>query len=189
MRNLPVGNGRASGIPGPVGGAPDAGAPPAAAAVADPRRGPPPGWRPTPVQAAFLDTVAARESGGRYNIRYSPSGGTLFQGYNQHPRVAEPGPHGPSTAAGRYQFTYDTWKRVAGENTPFTPVNQDYYALKLAEQRYGPNLWNDLERGGLTRDVLQKLAPTWAAFRDPNAYNRLADVYASSYAYYTGASR
>lgn len=146
----------------------------------------------TPQQRAFLNSVAAGESAGAYNIRYAPGGGQSFDLAGGHPRIYEPGPHGKSSAAGRYQFTWSTWKDIAGAETPFTPENQDAYAWKLAEQRYraltGEDLNATLERDGMTDSVMQTLAPTWQAFAQPSARGRYAATYADSLARYSAPS-
>lgn len=124
-------------------------------------------------QRAFLDAIAGGESGGRYNIRYTPRGGATFDSFDRHPGIMERGPHGPSSAAGRYQFTRSTWDSLMGADTPFTPENQDRAALMLAAQRYrartGRDLDTDLQSNGLTPQIMQALAPTWQAFNGNHA--------------------
>jgi len=124
------------------------------------------------VKAAFLNGISGGESAGKYNIRYTPSGGALYSDMNQHPRIRETIPKGPnagktSDAAGRYQFLSSTWDALMGKNTPFTPENQDLAAIKLAEQDYkrrtGKNLWDELEKRGFQPDIQAALAPTWEA--------------------------
>lgn len=137
---------------------------------------------------AFLNGVAGGESGGRYDIRYTPKGGVAFQGFDRHPRIYEKGPHGKSSAAGRYQFTYKTWKGLMGD-APFTPQNQDHAAWKLAQQDYaartnGRSLDADLRAGGLTDEIMAKLTPTWQAFKSNRS--RHAATYQESLARYTG---
>ena len=122
-----------------------------------------------PHQRAFLDAIASKESvGGAYNVRYDGTGdGTTFDlSSGQHPNVPVPLPGGDySTAAGRYQFTKSTWDGISG-NAPFTPENQDYYAWKLAKERYPGDLDNDLKaNGGVTSSMLTSLSGTWAAFK------------------------
>ena len=68
-----------------------------------------------PHARAFLNAISARESGGAYNVRYSPEGGATYDVESgQHPRIFEKGPEGPSSAAGRYQFTATTWDDTGG---------------------------------------------------------------------------
>ena len=118
-----------------------------------------------PHQAALLNGIAVGESGGSYTRRYTPGGGADFEGFDDHPRVFEPGPHGPSSAAGRYQFTATTWDELGGGD--FSPATQDRRALQLARQRYGRaterDLDADLQAEGLSDRILDMLAPTWAA--------------------------
>lgn len=121
------------------------------------------------LQRALLNMIAGPESAGRYDVRYTPKGGARFQLNGAHPRIYEPGPAGPSSAAGRYQFTWQTWRDLMGANTPFTPANQDAGALRLAQQRYkaatGRDIFADLQARRL-QPVLQALDPTWAGFKD-----------------------
>ena len=56
---------------------------------------------PQEIRQRFLNAIAGPESAGRYDVRYTPKGGATFSGYDTHPRIYEPGPKGPSSAAGR----------------------------------------------------------------------------------------
>lgn len=118
-----------------------------------------------PYARALLQAIAGQESGGRYNVRYTPSGGAEFSDLSQHPNIREKGPAGPSTAAGRYQFTKSTWDGLGGGS--FDPANQDARAWQLAQQDYktrtGSNLATDLQQNGYTPAIQRALAPTWAA--------------------------
>ncbi|WP_148209879.1 hypothetical protein [Azorhizobium caulinodans] len=122
-----------------------------------------------PTKKALLNAIAGGESGGRYNLRWSPKGTALFNDFSKHPRIFEPGPEGPSSAAGRYQITATTWDRIMGPNTPFTPENQDRAAVKLAEADYkartGRNLWDDLDKEGFSPRIMAALSPTWVALK------------------------
>lgn len=138
---------------------------------------------------AFLNATALGESAGAYDVRYTPNGGRRFALNGQHPRIFEPGPEGPSSAAGRYQFTATTWDRMGGGE--FTPYRQDHQAWVLAQQDYrartGRDLNRDLIRNGLTGDVTRALAPTWAAFR--GRPGRFINAYNDSYRRYTEQAR
>lgn len=143
-----------------------------------------------PHQRAFLNAISDGESGGQYNIRYSPQGGQTFDlSTGQHPQVYEAGPHGPSSAAGRYQFTWSTWRDIAGADTPFTEENQDAYAWQLAARDYrsrtGRDLDADLQSGGFNSDIMSALAPTWAAFGNEGRYDRYAATYNDSLSRYS----
>jgi len=121
----------------------------------------------SPEQRAFLNAIAGGESSGRYNVRYTPEGGAEFEGFGDHPRVYEQGPHGKSSAAGRYQFTAQTWDEMGAPS--FEPAEQDRAAWKLATQRYkaktGRDLAADLANSGLSDGVMDALSPTWAALQ------------------------
>ena len=134
-----------------------------------------------PVARALLNSISVGESGGKYDVRYSPQGPQRFEG-TQHPNIREAGPHGPSSAAGRYQFTGTTWNAMGGGN--FTPVRQDQQAWALAQRDYakrtGRDLTKDLQERGLTDETMRVLAPTWAAFKNENVRKRSMQEYAQS---------
>ncbi|MND16902.1 Phage lysozyme [compost metagenome] len=111
---------------------------------------PPAGWRPgvTPINrvsdvevpyqqqnlSAFLETIAASE-GANYD---TVVGGSKFSDYSQHPnKVGVITGDGPSTAAGRYQITNTTWKRIKRKLglTDFSPESQDRAAIELLRER------------------------------------------------------
>lgn len=125
-----------------------------------------------PIEAGLLNGIAGGESAGKYNIRYTPQGGATFELNGQHPGIREAGPHGPSTAAGRYQFTQTTWNALPPEakgDGSFSPENQDRAALFLARQDYqkrtGRDLYADLQSEGMSPRVQSALAPTWLALK------------------------
>lgn len=125
---------------------------------------------------AFLNGISNGESGGAYNVRYSPTGSQTFdESTGQHPRIFENGPSGKSSAAGRYQFTASTWDDVAGKDTPFTRYNQDKYAWQLAQDRYkaatGRDLNSELANGNVSEDTFKALSSTWSALgKNQGAY-------------------
>ena len=133
----------------------------------------------SPTARAFLNGVSGPESAGKYNVRYTPNGGTTFNGYDKHPGIFEPGPAGPSSAAGRYQFTKTTWDSLPasakGDGT-FSPANQDRAAWYLAQHDYkantGRDLTTDLNAGKLD-EVAKGLGSTWAGLKDnPQSFAR-----------------
>jgi muramidase (phage lysozyme) len=120
-----------------------------------------------PHRVAFLNAIAGGESRGRYDIRYHPTKRNVrFTSFDKHPGIFEPGPHGDSSAAGRYMFTKTTWDDLGGG--PFTKERQDENAWRLAEQRYrattGRDLDADLLTEGLSPRIMSSLGPTWKAF-------------------------
>lgn len=139
---------------------------------------------------AFLNAVSARESGGAYNVRFTPKGAATFEENGQHPRIYEKGPHGPSSAAGRYQFTASTWDEMGGGE--FSRTAQDHNAWKLAQQRYkaytGGDLAGELQGGGLNSGILTALAPTWAAFGSKGNHGDIIATYKDSYGRYSQAA-
>jgi len=55
---------------------------------------------------------------------------------NPHPNIVIKSGGLASTAAGRYQFLYGTWKELGGgKNLPFNKTNQDTLGLKIVKQR------------------------------------------------------
>jgi muramidase (phage lysozyme) len=120
-----------------------------------------------PVEArAFLDAISGPESRGQYNVRYTPKGGATFDSFDSHPRIYEPGPKGPSSAAGRYQMVYSTWEPLAQKLglTDFSPPSQDTAAWTLAgdtyHQKTGRDLLADLKAGD-TSKVAGALGSRW----------------------------
>jgi muramidase (phage lysozyme) len=118
----------------------------------------------TPQRRALLDTLRYAEgtwkdgSPDGYRVLY---GGGLFDSLERHPEITVHRRYS-SAAAGAYQFLPATWAAVSrqlGLNS-FEPHNQDQAALHLIEWRGALQLF---DRGGLTADVLARLAPEWAS--------------------------
>lgn len=158
-----------------------------AAATSNAPAGPADGRNPVmpglePWQRAMLNTTAADESNGEYNIRYNGhnSPPEHFDDYSDHPRVFVARPDGRvSSAAGRYQFTATEWDRVAGilNLEDFSPMNQDRAALYLMEERFnaqigaGEMTFRDIMTRGNDAQLLavkDALGPTWEAFSTMN---------------------
>lgn len=124
-----------------------------------------------PIEAkAFLDTISVYESPD-YNVivgsgKYGAP--ATFSDYSMHPNVIGMRTiKGPSTAAGRYQIVYSTWKELQ-ENYPgrfkdFSPISQDraawQYAQDIYKARTGVSLLEDLQAGNIkkARMALRKI--------------------------------
>jgi muramidase (phage lysozyme) len=118
----------------------------------------------TPGMRALARGVAIPESGGKFNVRYTPKGGVPFDDYSQHPNIPEPGPQGPSTAAGAFQFTGSTWKEVAPDLPDFSPQSQVTAFDRLAKSEYARKTGRDLEAdlaAGDTSRVVGALRGRW----------------------------
>ena len=119
----------------------------------------------TPERRALLNTIRYAEGTWKdgedkgYRIMY---GGGQFQDLSRHPERVVVKRY-TSAAAGAYQFLPKTWKGVAKELrlASFEPRHQDQAALHLVERR---GALADIDRQGLTRDAMAKLAPEWASF-------------------------
>lgn len=119
----------------------------------------------TPERRALLNTIRYAEGtwkGGKdkgYRIMY---GGGQFQDLSRHPERVVVKRYA-SAAAGAYQFLPKTWKGVAQELmlNSFEPKHQDQAALHLAERR---GALDEIDRQGLTKEAMAKLAPEWASF-------------------------
>ena len=119
----------------------------------------------TPERRALLNTIRYAEGTWKdgedkgYRIIY---GGGQFQDLSRHPERVVVKRY-TSAAAGAYQFLPKTWKGVARELklTSFEPKHQDQAALHLAERR---GALDEIDRQGLTKEVMAKLAPEWASF-------------------------
>ncbi|ANI33882.1 glycoside hydrolase [Pseudomonas sp. JY-Q] len=119
----------------------------------------------------FLDLIAFSEgtstvkgSDDGYNVLY---GGSLFAGYQDHPRQKLTFPINgkpvTSTAAGRYQLLARYWDayrvslRLAGG---FTPENQDRVALQQIRER---KALDDIKAGRI-QQAIAKCSNIWASF-------------------------
>ena len=119
----------------------------------------------TPERRALLNTIRYAEGTWKdgedkgYRIMY---GGGQFQDLSRHPEQVVVKSYA-SAAAGAYQFLPTTWKGVAQELklSSFEPRHQDQAALHLAERR---GALDEIDRQGLTKDAMAKLAPEWASF-------------------------
>jgi muramidase (phage lysozyme) len=110
-----------------------------------------------PQVRAALDTIAWAEGGKSYNTLF---GGGTFSG-NQHPNRAITAGGYTSTAAGRYQFLYSTWRGIQDDLglADFGPANQDIGAVYLINQR------GQLSKllAGDFQGMMQGLGCLWAA--------------------------
>ena len=119
----------------------------------------------TPERRALLNTIRYAEGTWKdgedkgYRIIY---GGGQFQDLSRHPERVIVKRY-TSSAAGAYQFLPKTWKGVAQELrlSSFEPRHQDQAALHLVERR---GALNEIDRQGLTKNAMAKLAPEWASF-------------------------
>ena len=119
----------------------------------------------TPERRALLNTIRYAEGTWKdgedkgYQIMY---GGGQFQDLSRHPERVIVKRY-TSAAAGAYQFLPKTWKGVAKELklSSFEPRHQDQAALHLVERR---GALKEIDRKGLTRNAMAKLAPEWASF-------------------------
>ena len=119
----------------------------------------------TPERRALLNTIRFAEGTWKdgedkgYRIIY---GGGQFQDLSRHPERVIVKRY-TSAAAGAYQFLPKTWKGVANELklSSFEPRHQDQAALHLVERR---GALKEIDRQGLTKNAMAKLAPEWASF-------------------------
>ena len=132
-----------------------------------------------PVEArAFLNTIAGPESGGRYDVRWGGMAGPqTITDLSRHPNIREPGPAGPSSAAGRYQITGSNWYGSNGRPglaerygaTDFAPETQDRVAWSWAQDTY---------RQQTGRDLLEDL-------RNPSQHGSIAGALGGSSMWHT----
>ena len=121
----------------------------------------------SPNLKAFLDMIAVseigkkllRESDNGYNVKV---GGTLFHGYEDHPRtVVKIRPDLSSSAAGRYQILmryFDVYKAQLGL-PDFSPASQDKIAVQLIREC---KALDDIEAGRFDEAVF-KCRSRWAS--------------------------
>jgi len=127
----------------------------------------------SPRTKALLTDIAGGESGGQYNVMY---GGSTFSSYADHPNIPHLITSGPnvgkySTAAGKYQFTHETWKEAqkALGLKDFSPASQDKAAMWVAARDYLSRTGRDLNKDLQSNDphtlamIGRALAPTWTS--------------------------
>ena len=142
----------------------------------------------TPERRALLNTIRYAEGtwkNGRdlgYRTLY---GGGLFQDLSRHPERTVVRRY-TSAAAGAYQFLPSTWQETARAlNLPsFAPKHQDQAALHLVKKR---GALQEVDRHGLTRAAMNRLAPEWASFpthAGRSAYGQPVKSHAELLAFY-----
>ena len=104
--------------------------------------------RDNPNVQKFMNIIGTLESNNQYNVIF---GGEIFNDFSKHPnKVGGRTADGLSTAAGRYQFIYDTFTNLVNKNpqadiNDFSPESQDKaFLLLLAEQ----GVLEDVMQGG-----------------------------------------
>jgi LysM repeat protein len=121
-------------------------------------------------ERALLNMIARRESSDDYNAINYKAKDALKKGKMQitgdtghHPFEGQSG----TTAAGRYQMLWNTWKTAAKwagvDPENFSPSNQDRAALALAKwaykNKYGGDLSKDIKDPKLLARVIDGLTP------------------------------
>ncbi len=160
-----------------------------------------------PEGRALLDAIAVKESGGRYDVivgmgkeqglteedkaanrnKGYDKAPITFTDFSKHPGVRGMRTQsGPSTAAGRYQFTETTWndlKKRHSDLTDFSPENQDKAGWYLIQERYKGDVLKDLKEGKIA-DIGRQLNRTWTSLAGGIETNQtdkgLASVYEKS---------
>lgn len=122
---------------------------------------------------AFLSMIAVSEGTKHlgddgYNVLV---GGTLFDGYADHPRkLVRLNPTLSSTAAGRYQILaryYDSYRKSL--NLPdFSPASQDAIAVQMIREQ---GALYDVEAGRLV-DAIDKCKNIWASLPGAGYHQR-----------------
>lgn len=113
---------------------------------------------------AFLSMIAVSEgTKGKGDDGYNVMvGGSLFEGYGDHPRtVVKISKTLSSSAAGRYQILtriYDHYKKIL-HLTSFSPCNQDEIALQLIREC---KALKDIDEGRFD-DAVYKCRSRWAS--------------------------
>ena len=122
----------------------------------------------TPHRRALLNTIRYAEGTWKqghegYRTLY---GGGRFSSLAKHPEVVVVKRY-TSAAAGAYQFVPGTWKEAANKLSlrSFKPHNQDQAALYLIDRR---GVLDQVDRKGLTREVMAVLSKEWASFPSHN---------------------
>lgn len=138
----------------------------------------------TPNMQAFLDMIAVSEGTKHlgengYNVLV---GGTLFDGYADHPRkLVHLNATLASTAAGRYQILaryFDSYKKTL-HLPDFSPASQDEIAIQMIREQ---GALYDVERGHIA-SAIDKCRNIWASLpgagygQHENTIEKLTQVY------------
>lgn len=115
---------------------------------------------------ALLNTIAWAE-GANYNTLF---GGGTFDDYSKHPNIVVKKGKYVSTAAGRYQILYRTWK--ASGMKDFTPETQDKIAISLIGRTKALPL---LKKGDM-KGVFEQISYIWASI-PPSRYGQPVKTY------------
>lgn len=139
-----------------------------------------------PEARGLLDTISTAEGAGYQSLvgqgRNNASIGSLDQHPNTVGLVTE---RGPSTAAGRYQITGTTWKRMAAKMgvKDFSEESQDKVAWQLAQEDYkrrtGRDLLPDLKSDDpkVRANIGSVLSPTWTSLPGGVEQRQKSDVF------------
>lgn len=119
----------------------------------------------TPRRRALLNTIRYAEGTWKNGSRegyHTLYGGGRFASLAKHPEIVVVKRY-TSAAAGAYQFLPGTWREASSQLqlASFAPANQDQAALFLVDRR---GVLEQLDRQGLTREVMAVLAKEWASF-------------------------
>jgi lysozyme len=117
--------------------------------------------------AAFLASIRAAEGTGGPNGYYTLFGGDYFLEIDTHPAVRTygeflaPGVQDYTTAAGAYQITFTTWRRLAAKLglTDFSPATQDLMARELIREAGALGL----VQAGRFDAAVSRVNGTWAS--------------------------
>lgn len=136
--------------------------------------------------AAFLQTIRVSEGTAGPDGYRTMVGGSLFDGYADHPRtlVNLPNLGIKSSAAGAYQILRRTWDGVAAKRglSDFSPASQDAAAIELIRQRGALTL----VKAGRFSEAIDKCRKEWASL--PGAgYGQHENTLARLQAAYTQA--
>jgi muramidase (phage lysozyme) len=110
-------------------------------------------------RVVFGTVLGPSDRNAPYNRSLVGQKNVVINDFDYHPNLAVRWANGqpPSSAAGRYQFLYSTWR---GLNMPdFSPHSQDLAAIKLMQRR---GMIEPLLRGDFA-GAIHKGAPEWAS--------------------------
>jgi muramidase (phage lysozyme) len=122
--------------------------------------------------AAFLDVIAFSEL-KNCGLKEDPEKGynvmlgcKPFSGYSEHPNQVRKAGRWSSTAAGRYQFLYKSWKPIqqALGLKDFSPDSQDKAAVEIIRLSGAADLVANASSYNSFARAIKKLGPIWSSF-------------------------